>query len=311
MTKRNDSIITQSKEHNGKFVNADDRMPPGCSLMNSIRVYPDLALASIRLHVTGAFRAWTLAKHLDTDGRGWIERVKLDALAAEMGVKKRTWQYWVEQAYKTGYFMPSHSGGIRLLSLAKVATLLGVERIHRRTKALEKGDAFTGQLWRASVFASTHNGKPTSRKTLRELTGISQRTQARYDKRVKTKRTINIYITDKPASDLPGAIEYGGEATNFAYKGKVAHRRPDSRAAYGEPETVSKRWRINELLSANLGIIPNSLATQRDNSLRVIFIQDQKKAEKAARRNGAKDVLGDVFYQAASTGNNVKEWKKA
>ena len=265
-----------------------------------IRVYSELGLASIRLHKTGAFRVWSMARQLDPGGQGWIEIDDLNTLRDACKVKPRTWFYWLAQARAEGWLMDGRPGVIRMQSLVKTAQDLEVEKINRRVDIPAK--KLTGKSWRAYVFASIHNGKPTSRQTLKKLTGVSCRTQARYDKVVKTKRKKNIFVTDQPASLLRAAIEYGSEATNFTYYDKetkqnnLAHRRPDSRKAYGKPDILRDRWEKNKILySANT--CNYSFFGLRDNGMIVLFHDKMKAAEQTARKNGKKDIVVDAFYR--------------
>jgi hypothetical protein len=167
-----------------------------------------------------------------------------------------------------------------------------------------------GKGWRAFVFASTHNGKPTSRQILNRLTGISCRTQARYDKIAKVKRKANIYITNRPASDLSGAVEFGREATNFVFydtknkTSKLAHKRPDSRQPYGHPVKICSKWEINKRLSsANSGNHSSLSDKQWANNPHVIFHDTRKAAEAAARKYGRLDLRIDSFFRSRHTAN--------
>jgi hypothetical protein len=276
-------------------------------MLRSVRVFPDLGLASITQHQTGPYRAWTLARALDQDRSGKVSQTALAALGREMKVNRRTWYVWIKQARALGLLIDDKSGKVVfLLSLEKTAKILHVHFIHSSVEMPAR--KLTGKGWRAFVFASIHNGKPTSRQTLKKMTGIAPRTQARYDAVAKTRRKKNIYVTNRPAADLPGAIDYGREATNFivydtkSKLSKLAHRRPDSRHPYGHPVKIRSKWEINKrLCSANSGNHPLFSDGQRANNLNVIFHNTRKEAEKAARVNGRFNLRLDSFYRSKQT----------
>jgi hypothetical protein len=275
-------------------------------MAQSVRVYPDLGLSSIRLHKGGAYRVWTLARVLDQAGRGWIFQADLFALAKDCKVRRRTFFYWLNQARELGLFTDGKGGKIYLLSLEKTAKILQVYYLHSSVEMPAR--KLTGKGWRAFVFASIHNDKPCSRNTLKLLTGISPRTQARYDAVAKVKRKSNIYVTNQPASDLPGAREYGTEATNFIFfdaktkTSKLAHKRPDSRKPYGNPVSIRSKWEVNKQLCSADSCNHSSLSDrQRANTVNVIFHETRKGAEGAARKNGRLDLVIDAFYLSRRT----------
>jgi hypothetical protein len=272
----------------------------------SVRVYPDLGLSAIRIHKGGGFRIWTLARALDKEGRGWIYQANLYNLQKDNRVRRRTFFYWLKQARELGMFIDGERGKIFLLSLEKTAKIFYVSYLH--SNFIMPARKLTGKGWRSFVFASMHTEKPCSRQTLKTITGISPRTQARYDAVAKVKRKPNIYVTDRPASDLPGACEYGKEATNFILydpktkTSKLAHKRPDSREPYGNPIILRSKWEVNKrLCSANSCNYSFLSSRQWANSVHVIFHDTQEKAENAASKNGRLDLAIDAFYLSRRT----------
>jgi hypothetical protein len=99
-------------------------------MLQSVRVFPDLGLASIHQHQTGPYRAWTLARALDQQGRGWIYRADLESLAKECKINRRIWFYWLNQARELGLLKESKGGIVYLLSLEKTANILHVNYLH-------------------------------------------------------------------------------------------------------------------------------------------------------------------------------------
>ena len=279
--------------------------------MRAPLVYTDLALAAIHRNMSGAFRVWTLARAIDQDqgGLGRISSADLFDQAKAAKVKRSTFYGWLAQAKANKWLQEGRSGELYLSGIVNIAKLLKVERLYTRLEL--PAAKLTGKGWRAFVFAATHNGRPTSRQTLKDITGISQRTQARYDHRAKTKRTKSIYVTDRPASDLQAVKEFSPEATAFVYYDKktrtawVAHRRPDIRTPYGKPEILRRRWKVNlKLTSAKIRNYSN-FSNTRGNGLQMIFHRDQDQANRAARRNGKNDLKIDAFYPIKRTSEAV------
>lgn len=274
------------------------------------QVYPELGLSSIRLHLSGAFRIWTLARSLDQVGRGSLLTSDLLEHSKGLHVKRATFYRWLAQARNAGIITEGKPGVLYLSGLARVSSILEVDRITRRVNMPPSKLAANG--WRAYVFASIHNGKPTSRQTLKAITGISPRTQSRYDRVARTKRKKSILITDMPASHLQAVKEFSTEPTAFVYYDKknkrrvVAHRRPDIRKAYGSPEPIRSKWEINLKLQSSADTCNYSILGLRGNGIQKIFFPTMKKATAAAIRNGKLDLPQvDTFYPTKRTASCV------
>jgi hypothetical protein len=236
----------------------------------------------------------------------FFEHNNLYDLLKENKVGKRTFFYWLKQARGLELFTDGKGGKIYLLSLEKTAKVFHVSYLH--SDFIIPARKLTGKGWRSLVFASIHTEKPCSRQTLKTLTGISPRTQAHFDAVAKVKRKSNIYVTDRPASDLPGACEYGKEATNFILydaktkTSKLAHKRPDSHEPYGNPVNLRSKWKVNKrLCSANSCNYSSLSDRQWANSVHVIFHDTQEKAENATRKNGRLDLAIDALYLSRRT----------
>jgi len=270
-----------------------------------VNVYTDLALAAIHAKKSGALRLWCFARMLDQGGRGCILAAELYKTLQGLKVTHTTFYRWLAQAKAAQFITEGRPGVLYLAALAKVAGLLKVDRLTRKVEmpALK----LTAKGWRAFVFAATHNGRPTSRQTLEALTGISQRTQARYDHLAKTKRKKSIYVTDRPASQLEAVKEHSTEATAFIVYDKksrrrvVAHRRPDMRTPYGQPEAIRPKWEINLKLLSSAKIRNHSFSIGATGT-QMIFYRTLDQATHAAQRNGRLDLPQvDTFYPIKCT----------
>jgi hypothetical protein len=271
----------------------------------TVTIYTDLFLMAKHRHLTGAIRLWSIARSLDHDGRGIVRLADLFKLVNGCQIHRSTFYSWLAQAREIGFVRDGQLGWICLLGLAKMARRLKVDRITRRIEI--SAELLTRPGWFGFVFASVHNSRPTSRRMLAILTGVPTRTQTRYDHQAGTHRKKSIYVTNLPANQIESVKEFSGESTAFIFYDKntrlpvVAHRRPDARTPYGQPELCRRGWEINRVLSsANNRNYP--IFGSRGPSVQKIFYQTAKQATRAAQRNGRLDLpLIDTFYPMRRT----------
>jgi hypothetical protein len=177
-----------------------------------ISLSPTLALAILKAGQVACGRLWLLLRHLDPDGRGWLESEAVySALAGEGSdlhlCSRRHLARLLDEGeglfWTAGVSGSGKDGRIWLRSQARVAVALGIEKLTGRPVALPVSILLgpIGQL-RAHFYASFHSGRtgereygsPIARETLEAVTGVPRRTQQVYDRRAGVRIRSNIAL---------------------------------------------------------------------------------------------------------------------
>jgi len=186
---------------------------------------------------------WTFAHAVDAAGSGAVSRAQLSEW---LGLDRRKFRRWLAEAERAGLLRVKHSKRGPLLILAgieRAAQLLGCESIGPRPVSLP-ADLLLGRGWRAHLWGAflgslgAEAGVMIARAKLQEMTGISARSQARYEREAGVKVKPNYCVTDQAADRLSGEREFGRRhafAWRDAASGEevVSWRLPDSRRAPG------------------------------------------------------------------------------
>jgi hypothetical protein len=188
---------------------SQEATPPTLPDNQSVRIYPDLALAFLRNQHAAESRIWLLLRFLDATGRGWIDIAVAKERLTQQGSNLHVcgWRQLRKLlGYGEGIFWDRANGRIWLHSVAKVAASLGVRRLTGRAVELPIKVLLQkiGSV-RAHLYASFHSGrsqhttenirvKPIARRTLQQLTHIGRRTQRNYEKRAGVRRQFNFAI---------------------------------------------------------------------------------------------------------------------
>jgi hypothetical protein len=142
-------------------------------------------------------RLWLLLRALDEAGRGWLNRADIEAALADPDSPSYfcTARY-LRRLLAAGdglFWQREGSDKVWLRSQAKVAAALGIGRLRGQAVELPFKILFgpIGDL-RAGLYASSHSSRgelapPITRASLRELSGVSPRTQQSYDARAEVE----------------------------------------------------------------------------------------------------------------------------
>lgn len=211
---------------------------PAC-YPDTVKFMPLVGMKSFRIsEAGGAWRLFVLAKNLDRDGLGKIERDDLKAYAKELGISEKQFTRWMNAARGYDLFtdVQRKSGEWMLIltSNQKAAAVFGCE-VKDRPVILPAKLLF-GKGWRGYVFASwqaafTGNGeKLVSQKKQAEITGISEQVQRQYNKEAGVISRTNYAISNIHANNYHGVIEFGnGEkiprAGLFGFWDKNTHQK--------------------------------------------------------------------------------------
>jgi hypothetical protein len=231
-------------------------------------IHPSLALALLRRQQVAAGRLWLLLRALDEAGRGWLNRTDIEAAFADPDSPSYfcTTRY-LRQLLAAGdglFWQREGSEKVWLRGQAKVAAALGIDRLRGRAVELPFKILFgpIGDL-RAHLYASFHSSRgeeagPISRAALRELSGVSPRTQQSYDARaeVEVQPCLALGSLATASNTQSHAWQHGRAAFTFTdHQGKQgaagssyqAHRLPN-RYIGPHPKITGRPKRLNRQL---------------------------------------------------------------
>ena len=194
-----------------------------------VKVYPLLAFAAIRHNLGGAFRAWTVARWLDKQGRGLVTHKDLSNELKMLGVNKFNRCRWVSAALNSKLFR-ENKGIFYLASHGKAAHLVGSNQVG--TGALIDPRALVESGWRArlwSAYLCTLHDRPVSQETKAQITGIDPRTQRNYQAAEPGNKRGNYAKTNLTPSQASGMTETEGGCYFATRQGQVLRRLPDVR----------------------------------------------------------------------------------
>lgn len=202
----------------------------------AVKIYPAIVLGMMEANLEAVGRVWLLLQHLDSQGRGWLEvdEVRQKLTRKQSPLKVCCWRR-LRQLFDEGegvFWTRDDKGRIWLRGAAKVAAALSVERLTGRPVDLPLSVLLGGiQGVRAHFYASFHSGRrennPISRETLRELTGVPERTQYAYEQTAGVSSQQNIAVGEQYTTEnaQERAWQHGRASFRFVdVKGKQGGR---------------------------------------------------------------------------------------
>jgi len=281
-----------------------------------IRVYPDILLRASRNENGGAVRLWILAKNFNEGGCGVIpNKAFRQYVINDLKVKRGTYDVWLARAKHIGIFKIEEVGPIedqkqyyKLAGYARAAVIVGCDRLGRGEylpleKFIKKG--WLGYVWATWIKSHRLEDRPISRRTMQELSGISERSQRLYDKQAGIETQAN-YAKDTTRAGSQGMVDYINEfeqdkikSKAFLNNGEITWRLPNSYKTKDIEEAPKGRLRrinnqLQDLLN-NGGRDPKS-----GNYVRRYCESDKqvKRSQKNIRKLGNKDIeVPDFIYQ--------------
>jgi predicted DNA-binding transcriptional regulator len=282
-----------------------------CQDSKRIKIYPDIMLAAARGKNGGAVRLFFLAKHFNAGGCGTIPAKALRRyVIKDLKVKRGTYDIWLARAAHIG-IIQRQGKNLKLAGYAAAAVIVGCDRIGRGEympleKFIKKG--WLGYVWAAWIKSKGLEDRPISRRTMRELSGIPERTQRLYDKQAGIKKQAN-YAKDTTRPGSKGMIDYINEfeqdkikSKAFLNNGEITWRLPNCyKTKHIEEAARGRLRRINSQLKDllnNGGRDPES-----GHYIRRYCKSDKqvKRSQQNIRRLGNKDIeVPDWIYQASN-----------
>jgi hypothetical protein len=252
----------------------------------TVKAYPSILNALLKQEQAAAGRVWLLCRHLDSDGRGWIDvtdlRRALTKRKAEGGKRKAEISSFIlDPSYfpifgwrrlrqilgqgKGIFWNRDESGRLWIFGAARVAANLNVERLQNRPIQLPVSD-LTGTIGqvRAVFYAAFHAGRrdsqPISRVSIERATGVPARTQFHYEETARIKRRKNYTIGAGwgSVSAENSAYQHGNAVFEFIdYRGRhgkcgqtyAARQLPNSYLTRLQPCTRGRQRKVNARLA--------------------------------------------------------------
>jgi hypothetical protein len=173
--------------------------------VESVKLYPDIALGMLRQEQAPAGRIWLLLRAMDAQGRGWLYVDDVRALLTRKGAQFRVcgWRHLRNLLHDgEGLFWHRDKERIWLHSAANVAISLEVARLTGRPVALPVEVLLKGiGTVRAHFYASFHSGRkhdnPVSRATLEDISGVNAPVQRYYEKATGVRKQRNLAVGEQ------------------------------------------------------------------------------------------------------------------
>lgn len=242
------------------------------SLPTTITASPDLLLGFLQNELAAAGRVWLLCRLLDDTGRGWLDIGAVREALTGKGepLKVCGWRR-LRQILTEGsgrLWERDDRGRLWLYGQVRVAQQMQIGRFQHNPVQLtvEQLTASIGEV-KAHFYATLHSsranankGNPISRETLAQLTGVSGRTQQRYDERVGIEKEQAIGVGGRFSAELTQEQLWQGKST-FKFidkKGKqgragaayVAWHLPNQYGSVHQSASANQRRRLNKQLAA-------------------------------------------------------------
>ena len=236
-------------------------------LPTTVAVYPELTTAFLKHELSATGRIWLLLRHIDVDGRGWVN---VDEARQQLTSKEATLRVCGWRQLRNllragnGTFWKRDKSRIWLRSIAKVATQLQIERLGKLVSIPTKPLIANIQTVRATFYAIGHsarNNSPISRAKLANVTGVNERTQRRYDKAASVQKTANYCLGDPQGESQEQAWHQRHAAFDFVDKlgkhGKAgkkyrAFQLPNSYTVHYQAAASGRTRKINQQLRQDL-----------------------------------------------------------
>lgn len=196
-----------------------------------IAIWPQVVMTASQQNMGGAIRVWTLAKGLDESGSGVIARDSILSYMEYLNISRASQYRWLNKAIRIGVFQPVRNGEQFLLAgINNVGLIFGANDIGNRCLIKPKNLAiphWKGGVW--DLILTQFKGRPVSRATLKQVTGVPIRTQIELEKKGATKVQHNWCMT---STDVGLITPYSEFSRPHAF---VANIRNKSRIVYQLP----------------------------------------------------------------------------
>lgn len=218
-----------------------------------VKLYPELAIAALKSHRDKPLALWHCLRAVNSWGSGVLDlEAAIEALVNTFGYTHRTafrhlaegeGHFWT-RTYQKGRAV------IKIEALKNVCEYLDTY-INRRVVTVPAKQFQSLKLRRAWLYASFHQVKgnkkarPISRQSLKETTGVIERTQLRYDRLAGTRKIPTFKVWEVNGQVVPAyhIVESKGRQYRKHWRlGSIYHCQA-SKAAPGMTKKVAKGLR--------------------------------------------------------------------
>jgi hypothetical protein len=245
----------------------------------TVKHYPSLGVAALETKEAAGLRLWLACRHLDEDGRGWLEMARLRQQVAgeDAPLKLCGWRRLRQILQRgNGRFWTWQSDRLWLHGAARVAASLGVTTFSGRPVDLPLTALTDGiGTFRAHLYAAWHSGRrstnPIARATQRQHLHVPERSQRRYCQRLNLKRQRHLAIGRPYSKERMEARAWGQGTATFEFidsqgalgrkNGRyVAWQLPNSYSRRHQPSRMGRQKKLQRQLTdlVNQGARGNS-----------------------------------------------------
>lgn len=217
---------------------------PSNKKRSTIRIYPDIVLASLQADMASLARIWLLAKHIDVEGKGVLRVANLRNNLTEKTSSlflygKRRLRTLLAKGNGIFWVLDSHRR-IWLRSYHKVARYFQIPKLSLRPVPIPleslTNNIFTARAW---FYASYHLGRgaaPISRAAIEQATGVDPQTQRKYEAKVGIDARFNYAIADKLSAEAVEEYAWQRGGGSFSFE--------DTRGYHGEKKGCYVAWQL-------------------------------------------------------------------
>jgi len=150
-----------------------------------MKIHPLIGIQAIRTGNAIAWRFWTVVKFLDKSGGGWVEIDQVRSYLKSLGIRKQYIDRWERKAVLSEIVSIDKKGERYFYKgIANTAIILQAPKVMTPVILDDPSKLFNRQ-WHCIVWAcfieSLERDKPISRQALRDITGVAERTQYKYE----------------------------------------------------------------------------------------------------------------------------------
>ncbi len=262
----------------------------------TIRVQPTLLAAMLREEMAAIGRIWLLCRHLDAQGRGWLDVTEVRTALTDKASPLRVcgWRRLRQllQAGKGVLWERDDCGRLWLYGTTRVAANLDLAYLQGSAVELPIADLLqTIGGVRASFYACFHAGRealPISRDSLQTITGVAPRTQRDYDQQCEVARVTNFAILDTQDRELAlwehGRAAFAFTAPDGDRRLQWARRLPNSYLAPYETSATDGTKPLNRQLRRDLAKYGTQGNTSQSKRQERLYFTDGRHAAKQAHK---------------------------
>lgn len=307
--------VQDTKPHDLRIVRQEARTNSAKQPANFVKAHPSLLIGMLHNEVVAAGRIWLLCRHLDQQGRGWLEIKTLREQLASKGAPLRIggWRRLRQILREGGDVFWQRDGHKRLWlnGVAKVARKLDVTQLQGRPIQLPLS-ALTGSIatTRAHFYGSWHSKRkgdgyanPVSRETLTTLTSVSERTQRRYDERLNIVKRRTFALGSH--SHRSGSIESTENTDLHWQRNNTTFIYTDHRGQHGKHGQHYWAWHLPNQYQGCHQHAPRG--RQRKINRRLAATLNPDLVEKRAQGNEVEQKIERVFFVSGRAAIKAKQ----